>query len=382
MLSVHRRRLHRVLARFAIDKCGTSIRAGVIAVSVGAICLSGFFVDAAARDDFPYLSGVNIAGAEFNGRKVPGVPDHDYFYPARATIDYVAAKGMNSIRVPFLWERMQPELNGPLAAEELGRLEGVVRYANSKRLYVVLDLHNYAYYRQKVIGSSDVAVTALADVWKRLADRFSNNALVGFGLMNEPKGLLTETWLAAANAAIGAIRRAGANNVIFVPGNGWTGAHSWLSSRYGAPNGDVMLGVIDPADNYVYEVHQYLDSNYSGTHAACRSETVGVDTLQLFTQWARQHRKRAYLGEFGAGADPICLRALDLMLRFIDENSDVWTGWSYWAAGAWPASYFTSVQPVDSVDRPQISVLLNHLKRSRRGDSRGDTSDRSRGDVR
>lgn len=324
-----------------------------------------------AQGRLPYLTGVNIAGAEFNGRKVPGVPNRDYFYPAKTTIDYVASKGMTSIRVPFLWERMQPELNGALDADELKRLDDVVRYATSKRLYVVLDLHNYAYYRQKVIGSPDVPVTVLADVWGRLSAHFKGNALVGFGLMNEPKGLLTETWLSAANAAIAAIRNVGARNTIFVPGNGWTGAHSWLSSRYGAPNSDVMLGVIDPANNYVYEVHQYLDSNYSGTHPACRSETVGVDTLQLFTQWARQNKKRAYLGEFGVGTDTVCLNALNAMLAFIDENRDVWVGWSYWAAGAWPPSYFTSVQPVNGADRPQMSVLLNHLRRIRQGPEKG-----------
>jgi endoglucanase len=359
--------------RFVTDACAEKrncfrgkIVAGVLFASVG---LSAFSIAVSARDNLRHLTGVNIAGAEFNGRKLPGVTNHDYFYPKQTTIDYVASKGMNSIRVPFLWERMQPELNGPLLNEELERLEDVVRHANDRRLYVILDLHNYAHYRQKPIGSADVPVAALADIWKRLAAHFKDSSLVGFGLMNEPKGLPTETWLAAANAAIDAIRRAGANNTVFVPGNGWTGAHSWLGGGYGTPNADVMLGVVDPADNYIYEVHQYLDANYSGTHAACRSETVGVDTLRKFTQWARQNRKRAYLGEFGAGADPVCLRALDLMLTFIDENRDVWIGWSYWAAGAWPPSYFTSIQPVDGSDRPQMSVLLGHIKARQKGDA-------------
>jgi endoglucanase len=313
-----------------------------------------------------HFTGVNVAGAEFNGRKVPGIPNHDYFYPARATIDYVAAKGMNSIRVPFLWERMQPQLNAALETAELQRLEDVVRYANGKGLYVILDVHNYAYYRQKVIGSPETPVAALADLWGRLAPRFKGNSKVGFGLMNEPKGLATETWLAAVNAAIAEIRRAGANNLVFVPGDGWTGAHSWLSRGYGTPNADVMLGVVDPAENYVYEVHQYLDSNYSGTHPECRNETVGVTTLKAFTDWLRQHKKRGYLGEFGAGASPTCLAALDAMLKFMDDNRDLWIGWSYWAAGAWPPSYFTSVQPVDGADRPQMTVLLNHLARNGR----------------
>lgn len=340
---------------------------GLAAVGIATTLLS---VSAQAQTDLPYLTGVNIAGAEFNGRKVPGIPNHDYFYPGKATIDHFAAKGMSSIRVPFLWERMQPQLYGELELAELRRLEDVVRYANGKGLYVILDLHNYAHYRQKVIGSPETPIAALGDFWGRLAAGFRGNAQVGLGLMNEPKGLPTETWLAAANAAIAEIRRAGTDNVVFVPGNGWTGAHSWLSRSYGTPNAEAMLGVVDPANNYVYEVHQYLDSDYSGTHAECRSETVGVDTLKAFTQWLRQHKKIGYLGEFGAGANPTCMAALDAMLKFIGDNSDVWAGWSYWAAGAWPPSYFTSVQPVNGADRPQMSVLLNHLSPERPGPSR------------
>jgi endoglucanase len=313
----------------------------------------------------PFLAGVNIAGAEFNGRKVPGIPEQDYFYPAKATIDYVAAKGMGVIRVPFLWERMQPQLHGALDAAESKRLDDVVRYANAKGLYVVLDVHNYAYYGQKVIGSAEVPVNALADLWGRLAARYKSSPKVGFGLMNEPKGLSTETWLAAANAAIAEIRKQGAKNVVFVPGNGWTGAHSWFSRTYGTSNADAMAGVTDPDKKFVYEVHQYLDSNYSGTHRQCRNESVGVTTLTAFTDWLRQRKMRGFLGEFGAGMDETCLAALEAMLKFIDRNRDVWVGWTYWAAGAWPPSYFTSVQPVNGADRPQMAVLLKHIARKR-----------------
>jgi len=315
----------------------------------------------AAHSQPAHLTGLNIAGAEFNGRKIPGVAGTDYFYPPRATIDYVASKGLNTIRVPFLWERMQPQLNGPLDAAELQRLSSVVQYATGKGLYVVLDVHNYAYYRQQVIGSVAVPADALAGLWQRLAEAFQSNGQVGFGLMHEPKGLPTETWLDAANRAIAAIRQAGAQNTVFVPGNAWTGAHSWASTSYGTPNATAMKNIVDPANNFVYELHQYLDSNYSGTHPECKSETVGVTTLKSVTGWLRQNNKKGFLGEFGAGSDPTCLAALDAMLKFMDDNRDVWMGWTYWAAGAWPPSYFTSVQPVNGQDRPQMSVLLRHL---------------------
>jgi endoglucanase len=205
----------------------------------------------------------------------------------------------------------------------------------------------------------------LADLWKRLAARYKNNERVIFGLMNEPKGLATETWLEAANESIAAIRQAGARNLILVPGNGWTGAHSWASRSYGTPNADVMARVADPANNFAYEVHQYLDSNYSGTKPDCKSRTIGVEKLIAITRWLREHKRRAFLGEFGAGKDATCLAALDGMLAFMADNADAWMGWAYWAAGPWPPTYFTSVQPVNGVEPPQLETLLRHVAPAR-----------------
>ena len=108
-------------------------------------------------------------------------------------------------------------------------------------------------------------------------------------------------------------------------------------------------------------MHQYLDGDYSGTHPSCRNERIGVTTLEKFTQWLRNNGKRGFLGEFGGGSDPVCLAALNAMLTHLAENSEVWLGWTYWAAGVWPPSYFTSVQPVDGADRPQMTVLLKHV---------------------
>jgi endoglucanase len=310
------------------------------------------------------FTGVNIAGAEFNGRAIPGRPSTDYFYPSKPMIDHFAARGMNTIRLPFLWERLQPALGGDLDAGELKRLDDAVQYATGRGLHVVLDVHNYAAYRRQPIGTADVSATALGDLWRRIAQHFKGNPNTIFGLMNEPKGLKTETWLEAANSAIAAIRQAGATNLILVPGNGWTGAHSWMGRSYGTPNAEVMLGVADQANNYAFEVHQYLDKDYSGTHPECRNEQIGVTTLEKFTQWLRNNGKRGFLGEFGGGSDPVCLAALDAMLTHLAENSEVWLGWTYWAAGFWPPSYFTSVQPVNGEDRPQMSVLLKHVASS------------------
>ena len=316
-----------------------------------------------AADTSVKYVGVNIAGGDFGTDSLPGTYGHDYIYPDPGTISYFAAKGMNLIRVPLRWERVQRELGGDLDGVEMGRLDAVIRYAAAKGMKVILDVHNYAAFRGAMIGTKDVPTDALGSLWRGIADRYKDNEAVIFGLMNEPNNLTTETWLEAANIAIAEIRRTGAKNLILVPGNGWSSARTWVDGDYGSPNGAVMLNVKDPADNFVYEVHQYFNSDWSGASADCQSVDVGISTLTPVTDWARKHGKRVFLGEIGVGSGTTCLDALDRTISFIDANSDVWLGWAYWAGGAWWAKdYFTSLQPLAGKDRPQMAVLEKYIR--------------------
>jgi endoglucanase len=308
-------------------------------------------------------TGVNIAGGEFTSEAVPGRYSHDYIYPDPATTAYFAAKGMNIIRVPTLWERLQRRPGAELHDEEMERIDSVVRDAGSKGMRIILDIHNYAEAFGSVIGTPNLPTSALGNLWSKIAARYKSNDLVVFGLMNEPKELRTETWLEAVNIAIAEIRRTGAKNLILVPGNGWSSARSWVDDDYGTPNGEVMLNVADPDNNFVYEVHQYFNDDFTGRNADCQSVDIGIKTLTPFTEWARKHRKRGFLGEFGVGSSRTCLNALDRVLRFMNENSDVWLGWAYWAGGNWwPKDYFTSIQPIDGKDRQQMGVLEKYTR--------------------
>ena len=302
-------------------------------------------------------TGVNLAGAEFGENYLPGTYNQHYTYPTRAEVDYFISKGMNTFRLPFRWERLQHEVYGNLNTSELGRIKNFVSYASSKGAYTILDPHNYARYYGSIIGSSNLPADAFADFWNKVAAEFRLDSLVIFGLMNEPHDMPTEQWLAGANAAIAAIRSAGAHNLILVPGNGWSGAHSWTSNWYGTPNSTVMKSVVDSLDNYAYEVHQYFDSNSSGTSTTCVSATVGTDRLKTFASWLRATNKKGFLGEFGIANNNTCIDALDNMLSYIHANGDVWLGWTYWAAGPWWGDYMFSVEPQGGKDKPQMAVL-------------------------
>ena len=50
-------------------------------------------------------------------------------------------------------------------------------------------------------------------------------------------------------------------------------------------------------------MHQYLDSDGSGTNATCVSATIGAERLQVATQWLQQTGFKGVLGEIGAGSN-------------------------------------------------------------------------------
>ena len=312
-------------------------------------------------------TGVNLAGADFGENILPGIYNTHYTYPTHSEVDYFTSKGMNTFRLPFRWERLQQTQNAAFDPAEQARLDDVVNYATGKGAYVLLDPHNYARYFGTVIGQGSVSANAFADFWMRLANRYKSNPKVIFGLINEPNSMPTELWRDDANAAIAAIRAVGATNLILVPGNAWTGAGTWLQNWYGTPNGTVMLTITDPLNNYAFEVHQYLDGDSSGSSENCVSATIGAERLTVFTNWLKQNNRRGFLGEFAGGRNSTCYTALNNMLNYVDGNSDVWLGWTYWAAGPWWSDYIFTLEPTNCpancTDRPQMAILAPHFAR-------------------
>lgn len=308
------------------------------------------------------LKGVNLAGAEFNSSKQPGTLNKDYMYPRNADLDYVKQLGGNTIRLPFLWERVQPELNGELSTAELAQIDKTVKQAAARGLCVVLDVHNYGTYRGKTIGSAEVPAAAFVDLWKRLAAAFPDPQQTIFGLMNEPAKISIAQWAPVARQTVQALREAGAQNVILVAGGRWSGAHEWTKDQGGTSNGREFAALSDPLGRTWLEAHQYADPGYSGTGTEC----VEPDRLgRIFanvTDWAKQNGQKLFLGEFGTPGSESCLAALDAMLAQMADTT-VWRGWTYWAAGAWwAASYPMSIQPRDGVDKPQTAVLKKYFQ--------------------
>jgi endoglucanase len=70
-------------------------------------------------------------------------------------------------------------------------------------------------------------------------------------------------------------------------------------------------------------MHQYLDTDGSGTHDACVSSTVGSERLVAATEWLRENGKKGFIGEFAAGTNDECQAAVTDMLEYMVANNDV-----------------------------------------------------------
>jgi endoglucanase len=372
----------------------------------------------------PYR-GLSLAGAEFgvsvsgqfNGTTLGQMPG-DYYYPSTdlskggpswpttngTAVEtdlmdlYFVTKGINTIRLPFRWERLQHSLSSTSAsvlpasqvvatfdATELAALKASVKTLTGAGYTVLVDVHNYAWYTSASeiasgqggdpLGSANVPNVAFENLWIGLASLWPNDPKVVFDIMNEPNSPPDPSgkpsgyeWYLAAQAAVTGIRGAGANNLVLICGNNYADPGTFTSGGSSDPLKDIQ----DPASNFAFEVHDYPDNAY-GTSDTCTTGSSGsiqatLNGLQTFVTWAQKYGARGFLGEFSAGvdvnADANCESAITQMLTLVQNNASIFLGWTYWAGGAG----FGSNEPMNypffngGKDSPQLQTLAPFLK--------------------
>lgn len=286
--------------------------------------------------------GVNIGGGE-SGAK----------YDSASAL-YFKKLGFNTFGLFTSWSRLVPLIStGNMKASEVTSLYNAVDYITHKiGGFCVLELHDYGRYETDAIGNGVATQDAFVSVWTKLAMLFKNNSRVIFSLINEPHDQNNSPYIAALNAAISAIRsNAGATNMIMIQGNRWNSAMNWLNvDEWGKANTETMINVVDPLSNTIFNIHQYLDASHGGSFDGCISGNIGSLYLSGITLWLRNNNYKAYLGEFGSSNDSVCQEAVDDILSYVEANSDVWVGWSWWNAGAFLSDTSYTVEPSTDED--------------------------------
>jgi endoglucanase len=307
--------------------------------------------------DTIFARGINLPSATFGAEHIPGVYGKDYIYPSAQDLEYYARNGFAVVRLPYLWERLQQSLLGPLDDAELGRIKKVVDAARALKMRIILSPHNFGRYyingKQTLIGTGNVSISSFADFSHKVAAAFSgNDAIYGLSLMNEPhdsQGM----WKQTAQAGLDAIRQADPERLVLAPGDQWSSAYSWR--QY---NDDFLLH--DPSSRVMYEAHQYFDADRTGTYKldyslSGASPCRGVEWISPFVRWLKLHQQRGIITELGVpGSDPQWRALLQHVLAYLAQEKIPWT---YWAGGPWMADYPLAVEPNNSADASLMAVL-------------------------
>lgn len=306
----------------------------------------------------PYLGGVNTAGYDFSvdtDGDFTGTGD----VPPAWQYAHFADEGANIFRIPFAWQLMTPTLGGSINTTFFDtEYDVTVQAALATGAYVIVDLHNYARWNGGIIGQGGPTNAEYASIWTQLTSYYGNNTKVIFGLMNEPHDLDSiPDWADSLQYVVDAVREAGSINYLLLPGSSWSSAAELPTEA-----GPYLLNITDPlggTDKLVFDVHQYLDSDDSGTSSTCVTNNTGV--LQTLVTWLQENGNRqAILSETGGGSDSSsCETYLAEELAFIKENQASITGFSIWAAGAFDTTYTLSVTPdSDGTDQPLWTIAV------------------------
>lgn len=265
---------------------------------------------------------------------------HHLLTPSSSAIDILAATGMNIFRIPILMERLVPgTMTSPISPTYLSSLSAVVSHITSAGNFAVIDAHNFGRYAGSIINST----SDFQSFWRTVAVAFADDEYVIFDCNNEFHDMPSNQLVVDLNqACVDGVRGAGAlSQYIFVEGTAYSGAWTWTSSG----NAAVMADITDPEDKIVYEMHQYLDSDGSGTSDMCVNETIGAERIADATQWLRANNKVGILGEYAGGNISVCEAAVTGLLASMAANDDVWMGAMWWSAGPWLGDYMFSMEP-------------------------------------
>lgn len=118
---------------------------------------------------------------------------------------------MNVFRLPIGWQYLtNNNVGGNLDSSALSKYDGLMQSCLKTGALCIIDIHNYARWNGKIIGQGGPTNDQFVALWKALATKYKGNAMVAFGLMNEPHEVDLAKWAETLQLVVAAIRGAGA----------------------------------------------------------------------------------------------------------------------------------------------------------------------------
>ena len=240
-------------------------------------------------------------------------------YITKADIDFIAACGANTIRVPFHYKLFTDEDYMGLVVKNDGfaRLDSVVSWCRDAGLYVILDMHaapggqtgyniddSYGYpWLFKDIENQDL----FCNIWQNIAAHYKNEpTILGYELLNEPiasyfpdMNELNSKLEPLYKRATAAIRKVDSNHIIIL----------------GAPQWNLNFNVFKDAkfdDKLMYTCHKY-------------EGLPDVNNIRDFIAFRDSVNLPMYMGEIGHNSN----EWQETFCRILKENNIGYTFWPY-----------------------------------------------------
>ncbi|KAI0594562.1 endoglucanase 2 [Biscogniauxia sp. FL1348] len=292
--------------------------------------------------------GVAIAGGDFGCQIDGSCPTGSVQLPLdngpSQMQHFVKNDGINLLRLPTSWQFLvNNKLGGDLDAANLAKYDQLMQACLATGAYCMIDVHNFARYDGKIIGQGGPTDAQFAALWSALATKYASEDRVVFELMNEPHDLDIDIWAQTCQAAVTAIRNAGAaSQMILLPGSNFDSAATLVSGGSAA----ALMKVTNPdgsTDGLLLDIHKYLDIDNSGTHAACTTDNT--EAFSAVAQFLRENGRKGLVSETGASSDASCFTSFCTQNALINANADVFMGLIGWAAGSFDTSYILSLTP-------------------------------------
>lgn len=267
------------------------------------------------------FAGINIAGFDF-GCGTDGTcivsdvtPASNY---AGQMNHFYNDDNLNIFRLPVGWQYLvNNQAGGNLDSGNMATYDRQVQACLSTGAHCIIDIHNYARWNGKIIGQGGPSNAQFASLWSQLASKYASQTKVIFGIMNEPHDIPDiKAWAQTVQTVVTAIRGAGATSqMILLPGNDWTSAAAFV------PNGSLqaLKSVVNPdgsTANLIFDVHQYLDSDSSGTSTECVRNNINNAFAPLASS-LRAINRQALLSETGGGNTASCKQYLCQQLEYL-----------------------------------------------------------------
>lgn len=285
--------------------------------------------------------GINLSGGEFR----------DAVYPNAADIRYYARLGFLDLRIPIKWDRLQKTLFGELDPVALKALDEMDAAAKAEGATLLIEDHSYGRRRAAdgklyQIGDPQFPVEAHVDFMLKVAKRYPDAKI---GTQNEPYDKSPDSWAAKMQRWTILFRAGGGTNEIVHDGTGSSGVGRWVKEDH-SPSlafGNALnklnggKGYIDPLNRTAWDLHSYLDGNWSGTSASCASN---YSVVVKATEWALAWHQTLYMGEHAYAGHgkmhPSCAERGPSVSNYMRAHPTVWKIIYWWGGGrAWADGY-------------------------------------------